>query len=168
LPVNSIVPIYAHSTAAALAYAVDTRVNGKTGFIDIGGGTVDVSILDLEDGLYQTLSTTGNADLGGIDMDERVADWLAAEFEGAARVNALQKSESLVVPKGPIEGVGGSDSSPRSAEADQIIRQISLAFLVQLEGPNQATAILEIERLARDESLKGLKDPTPGNFVGVF
>ena len=69
-------------TAAALAYGIDKDANDKKVLIyDLGGGTFDVSILDIGDGVFQVLSTSGNNKLGGDDFDQKVIDFLVAEFK---------------------------------------------------------------------------------------
>ncbi len=68
-------------TAAALAYGVDKEAEQKVMVYDLGGGTFDVSILDIGDGVFEVLSTSGNNRLGGDDFDERIINYLAAEFK---------------------------------------------------------------------------------------
>ena len=67
-------------TAAALAYGVDKETEQKVMVYDLGGGTFDVSILDIGDGVFEVLSTSGNNRLGGDDFDERIINYLADEF----------------------------------------------------------------------------------------
>lgn len=68
-------------TAAALAYGLDKDANDKIMVYDLGGGTFDVSILELGDGVFEVKSTNGNNHLGGDDFDQKVIDWMAAEFK---------------------------------------------------------------------------------------
>ncbi len=68
-------------TAAALAYGVDKEEEQKIMVYDLGGGTFDVSILDLGDGIIEVLATNGNTHLGGDDFDKCVMDYLVAEFK---------------------------------------------------------------------------------------
>ncbi len=67
-------------TAAALAYGMDKDVNQKIMVYDLGGGTFDVSLLEISDGVFEVLATAGNNRLGGDDFDNRVVDWIADEF----------------------------------------------------------------------------------------
>ncbi|MBQ8495959.1 MAG: molecular chaperone DnaK [Clostridia bacterium] len=68
-------------TAAALAYGIDKDgINQKVMIFDLGGGTFDVSILDIDDGVFEVLATNGNTKLGGDDFDNRIIDWIATEF----------------------------------------------------------------------------------------
>ena len=68
-------------TAAALAYGLDNRENQLIAVYDLGGGTFDISILKLEDGLFEVLSTSGDTYLGGEDFDKRIMDWLIDSFK---------------------------------------------------------------------------------------
>ena len=67
-------------TAAALAYGMDKEVNQKIMIYDLGGGTFDVSLLEISDGVFEVLATAGNNRLGGDDFDKRIIDWMAEEF----------------------------------------------------------------------------------------
>ena len=68
-------------TAAALAYGVDKETEQKVMVYDLGGGTFDVSILDIGDGVLEVLATAGNNHLGGDDFDKRIMDWMVQEFK---------------------------------------------------------------------------------------
>jgi molecular chaperone DnaK len=68
-------------TAAALAYGLDKDASGKIAVFDLGGGTFDVSILELGDGVFEVLSTNGDTKLGGEDFDNRIMEFLAEEFK---------------------------------------------------------------------------------------
>jgi molecular chaperone DnaK len=68
-------------TAAALAYGLDKKKDEKIAVFDLGGGTFDISILELGDGVFEVKSTNGDTHLGGDDFDQQVMDWLADEFK---------------------------------------------------------------------------------------
>ncbi len=68
-------------TAAALAYGLDRKADEKIAVYDLGGGTFDVSILDVGDGVFEVKSTNGDTFLGGDDFDQRIIDWVADEFK---------------------------------------------------------------------------------------
>jgi molecular chaperone DnaK len=74
-------------TAAALAYGLDKEHDQTVLVFDLGGGTFDVSILELGEGVFEVKSTAGNTHLGGDDWDERVMDWLVSEFKNAHGVD---------------------------------------------------------------------------------
>ena len=67
-------------TAAALAYGMDKEESQKIMVFDLGGGTFDVSLLDISDGVFEVLATAGNNKLGGDDFDERIVNWMAETF----------------------------------------------------------------------------------------
>lgn len=68
-------------TAASLAYGLDKKKDEKIAVFDLGGGTYDISILEIGDGVFEVKSTNGDTHLGGEDFDQRVIDWLATEFK---------------------------------------------------------------------------------------
>ncbi|MCB2202122.1 molecular chaperone DnaK [bacterium] len=68
-------------TAAALAYGLDKKKHGKVAVYDLGGGTFDISILELSEGVFEVLSTNGDTHLGGDDFDKRIIDWMIEEFK---------------------------------------------------------------------------------------
>ena len=74
-------------TAAALAYGMDKESDQKIMIYDLGGGTFDVSILDIGDGAFEVLATAGDTRLGGDDFDQRIMDYLVAEFQKAEGIN---------------------------------------------------------------------------------
>lgn len=80
-------------TAAALAYGLDKKKNEKVAVFDFGGGTFDVSILDVGDGVFEVLSTNGDTHLGGDDVDEILIDFIAEEF---------RKKEGIDIRKDPM------------------------------------------------------------------
>ncbi len=67
-------------TAAALAYGMDKEIEQKIMIYDLGGGTFDVSLLEISDGVFEVLATAGNNRLGGDDFDNRIIDWIAEQF----------------------------------------------------------------------------------------
>ena len=68
-------------TAAALAYGMDKEANQKIMVFDLGGGTFDVSLLEIDDGVFEVLATNGDTRLGGDDFDERIIEWMADKFQ---------------------------------------------------------------------------------------
>ena len=74
-------------TAAALAYGIDKENDQKVMVYDLGGGTFDVSIIEMGDGVQEVLATAGNNRLGGDDFDQRVIDWIVAEFKKAEGID---------------------------------------------------------------------------------
>ncbi len=83
-----VVRIINEPTASCLAYGLDKTEKNETVLVwDLGGGTFDVSILELGDGIFQVKSTAGNARLGGDDWDQRIMDWLVDEFRKASQID---------------------------------------------------------------------------------
>ncbi|PYS86113.1 MAG: molecular chaperone DnaK [Acidobacteria bacterium] len=74
-------------TAAALAYGFGKSKTEKVAVYDLGGGTFDISILEINDGVFEVLSTSGNTFLGGEDFDQRIIDWLVQTFQGESGID---------------------------------------------------------------------------------
>ncbi|MBZ5551948.1 MAG: molecular chaperone DnaK [Acidobacteriia bacterium] len=77
-----VVRIINEPTAAALAYGLDKKHVSKIAVFDLGGGTFDISILELSQGIFHVLATNGDTHLGGDDIDKRLVEWVYSEFEG--------------------------------------------------------------------------------------
>ncbi|MGD0400675.1 MAG: molecular chaperone DnaK [Syntrophobacteraceae bacterium] len=77
----NILRIINEPTAASLAYGLDKKKDEKIAVFDLGGGTYDISILEIGEGVFEVKSTNGNTHLGGEDFDQRIIDWLATEFK---------------------------------------------------------------------------------------
>src|SRR5690349_9082763 len=82
-------------TAAALAYGLDKKKDEKIAVFDLGGGTFDISILELGEGVFQVKSTNGDTHLGGDDFDQRVIDWLAEEFKKQEGIDLRRDAMAL-------------------------------------------------------------------------
>ncbi|SMC49556.1 molecular chaperone DnaK [Sporomusa malonica] len=82
-------------TAAALAYGLDKKKNETIVVFDLGGGTFDVSILDVADGVFEVKATNGDTNLGGDDFDKAVVDWLVAEFKKDNGIDLLKDKQAL-------------------------------------------------------------------------
>ncbi len=114
-------------TAAALAYGLDKKNSTeKIAVYDLGGGTFDISILELGDGVFEVKSTNGDTHLGGDDLDQRVIDWIAQEFEGAEGIDlrqdamALQRlKEAAEKAKCELSGSGSTEINLPFITADQ-------------------------------------------------
>ena len=82
-------------TAASLAYGLDKKANETILVFDLGGGTFDVSILDVGEGLFEVKSTAGDSHLGGDDFDQKIIDWLANEFMKEHGIDLRKDSKAL-------------------------------------------------------------------------
>ena len=150
-------------TAAALAYGLDKLENDEKVLVyDLGGGTFDVSILELGDGVFEVLSTNGDTHLGGDDFDEKVIDWLAENFKNEHGVDLKADKLALQRLKDAAETAKKTLSSANEA-------QIDLPFITATnEGPlhiqttltraqfNQLTA--DLVKRAEEPVRNALKD----------
>ena len=113
-------------TAAALAYGIDKEADQKIMVYDLGGGTFDVSIIEMGDGVQEVLATAGNNRLGGDDFDQRIIDWLADEFRADQGIDlrgdkmAMQRlKEAAEKAKIELSGVTTSNISLPFITADE-------------------------------------------------
>ena len=150
-------------TAAALAYGLDKLENDEKVLVyDLGGGTFDVSILELGDGVFEVLSTNGDTHLGGDDFDQKVIDWLADNFKAENGVDLKADKLALQRLKDAAETAKKTLSSANEA-------QIDLPFITATnEGPlhiqttltraqfNQLTA--DLVKRAEEPVRSALKD----------
>ena len=135
-------------TAAALAYGLDKQEKTQTVLVyDLGGGTFDVSILELGDGVFEVKSTSGNNKLGGDDFDERIMDWMVKEFKKESGVDLSSDKMAMQRVKDAAEKAKKDLSGMSSTE-------ISLPFISQGEdGPihlNMNLTKAKFEDLIRD------------------
>ncbi|MFZ2490890.1 MAG: molecular chaperone DnaK [Thermoanaerobaculia bacterium] len=134
-------------TAAALAYGLDHKKNQLIAVYDLGGGTFDISILKLEDGLFEVLSTSGDTYLGGEDFDRRIMDWLMDHFKKETGLDLREDRMALQRLKEAAE----------RAKCDLSIEQetrITLPFIsADSNGPKHLNAVLtrrEFEKMVAD------------------
>ena len=115
-------------TAAALAYGLDKKgVDQKIVVFDFGGGTHDVSILELGDGVFEVLATDGDTHLGGDDVDNAIIDWLASEFKNDEGIDLKQDPMALQRLKEAAEKAKIELSSTTSTE-------INLPYIMPVDG----------------------------------
>lgn len=141
-------------TAAALAYGIDKEDDQKVMVYDLGGGTFDVSIIEMGDGVQEVLATAGNNRLGGDDFDQRIIDWLASEFQKAEGIDlrgdkmAMQRLKEAA-EKSKIELSGVTSST------------ISLPFITaDATGPKHLE--MTLSRAKFNELTKDLVEATMG------
>jgi len=117
-------------TAAALAYGLDKQDKNQTVLVyDLGGGTFDVSILELGDGVFEVKSTSGNNHLGGDDFDERVMDYIVSEFK-------KETSVDLTKDKMAMQRVKDAAEKAKKDLSGMTTTEISLPFISQgTDGP---------------------------------
>ena len=135
-------------TAAALAYGLDKQGSDQRILVfDLGGGTFDVSILDLADGVFEVLSTSGDNHLGGDDWDQRVIDWMADKFQQENGVDLRQDPMALQRLKEAAENAKKELSAAQQST-------INLPFITMNQsGPlhlNYTLTRAEFEKITRD------------------
>ena len=132
-------------TAASLAYGLDKKTEEKVAVFDLGGGTFDISILELGDGVFEVKATNGDTHLGGDDFDEVIIDWLVDEFQKENGVNLRQDPMALQRLKEAAEKAKCELSSSQSSE-------LNLPFITaDATGPKHLTQTLtraKLEQLA--------------------
>ena len=139
-------------TAAALAYGVDKEASQKVMVFDLGGGTFDVSILDISDGVFEVLATAGNNRLGGDDFDERVMNWMAETFKAENGIDLRQDKMALQRLKEAAEKAKIELSGMTTSE-------INLPFITaDATGPKHFNATLT--RAKFDDLTRDLVDAT--------
>ncbi len=118
-------------TAAALAYGLDKKkADSKVAVFDLGGGTFDISILELGDGVFEVKSTNGDTHLGGDDFDHKIIDWLAGEFMKDYNVDLRKDAMALQRLKEAAEKAKIELSSSNSTE-------INLPYIMPIDGVPQ-------------------------------
>lgn len=142
-------------TAASLAYGIDKVDDAhKILVYDLGGGTFDVSILDLGDGVFEVLSTNGNTRLGGDDFDQRIVKWIAEEFKKSNGIDLTQDKMSLQRLKDSAEAAKIELSSATTA-------QINLPFITSdATGPKHIN--MSLSRAKFNELTGDLVQATKG------
>jgi molecular chaperone DnaK len=145
-------------TAAALAYGLNKNAKGQfVAVYDLGGGTFDISILEMAEGLFQVRATGGDTFLGGEDFDQRVIDWLIAEFERETHIDLKQDRMALQRLKEAAEKAKCELSSAQQTE-------IVLPFIsADASGPKHLNTVLtrqKYESLTDDLIEKTIKPCT--------
>jgi molecular chaperone DnaK len=134
-------------TAASLAYGLDKRADETIAVYDLGGGTFDISILELGEGTFQVKSTNGDTHLGGDDFDQRVMDWLCDEFKKDQGIDLRQDKMALQRLKEAAEKAKTELSTVQQTE-------VNLPFITaDASGPkhlNIALTRAKLEQLVMD------------------
>lgn len=130
-------------TAASLAYGVDKKLNATIGVYDLGGGTFDISILDIKNGVFQVLSTCGNTRLGGDDIDRRLIDFLLSHI--AAGGGGDQSGNLMVLSR-----IREEAEKAKCALSFQEEVEISMPFLTTSFSFKYKLTRKEFEEIVRD------------------
>jgi molecular chaperone DnaK len=144
-------------TAAALAYGLDKEAKDQTVLVfDLGGGTFDVSVLEIGDGVFEVKSTSGNTHLGGDDWDQRIIDWLVTEFKNTEGVDLSADKMAVQRLKEAAEKAKIELSSVQET-------QINLPFITATsEGPKHLD--VKLTRSKFNELTHDLVDACKGPF----
>ncbi|MCC6800948.1 MAG: molecular chaperone DnaK [Anaerolineae bacterium] len=128
-------------TASSLAYGIDKKNDETIAVYDLGGGTFDISILDVSEGLIEVRSTNGDTFLGGDDFDERIIDWLATEFKKEQGIDLRSDRQALQRLKEAAENAKKELSTTMQAE-------INLPFITaDASGPKHLNMTLSRAKL---------------------
>jgi molecular chaperone DnaK len=140
-----VIRIINEPTAAALAYGFGKKVDGKVVVFDLGGGTFDVSILDITNGVFEVVATAGDTFLGGEDYDKRLVDWLVQGFAKEHKVDLRSDAMAMQRLKDAAEKAKCDLSSVRETE-------INLPFIIST-GRNQAFHLHRVVTRSKLEEL---------------
>ena len=142
-------------TAAALSYGLKNSTGGYVAVYDLGGGTFDISILEMNEGLFQVKATGGDTYLGGEDFDQRIIDWLISEFQRETQIDLKEDRMALQRLKEAAEKAKCELSTAQQTE-------IVLPFIsADASGPRHLNTVLTREQYEEltDELLKRTIDP---------
>ncbi len=130
-------------TAACLAYGLDKKKEGIIAVYDLGGGTFDISILEVREGVFNVLSTNGNTFLGGNDFDARIMDWLIEEFKKENEIDLTQDKMAL-------QRIKEASEKAKKDLSYVLETEINLPFIYSDEsGPKHLSKILTREKLEK-------------------
>ncbi|MFL5687468.1 MAG: molecular chaperone DnaK, partial [Chloroflexota bacterium] len=141
-------------TASALAYGLDKKGDEKIAVYDLGGGTFDISILELGEGVFEVKATNGDTHLGGDDFDQRVIDWLLAEFKKDQGIDLAKDQQALQRLKEAAEKAKIELSTTASTE-------INLPYITaDATGPKHL--VVSLTRAKLDDLVADLVQKTAG------
>jgi molecular chaperone DnaK len=146
-----VVRIINEPTAASLAYGLDKAgKNQKILVFDLGGGTLDVTLMDFGEGVFEVMSTSGDTQLGGTDMDNAVTEWIAAEFQKESGVNI--RSDKMAMQR-----VRDAAEKAKIELSSTMETQVNLPFLTATnEGPKHLA--LPLTRAKLEELVRPIVD----------
>ena len=147
-------------TASALAYGLDKKHDEKIAVYDLGGGTFDISILELGEGVFEVKATNGDTHLGGDDFDQRVIDWLLAEFKKDQGIDLSKDQQALQRLKEAAEKAKIELSSTTSTE-------INLPYITaDASGPKHL--VVNLSRAKLEDLVRDLIEKTKGPVLAAI
>lgn len=114
-------------TAASLAYGLDKKANETILVFDLGGGTFDVSVLDVGDGVFEVKSTAGDSHLGGDDFDQKIVEWLSAEFKRDNGIDLAQQKDA-------VQRLREAAERAKIELSSQVNTQINLPYITAVDN----------------------------------
>jgi molecular chaperone DnaK len=150
-----VVRIINEPTAASLAYGLDKAgKNQKILVFDLGGGTLDVTLMEFGDGVFEVLATSGDTQLGGTDMDNAITDWVVAEFQKDSGVNV--RGDKMAMQR-----VRDAAEKAKIELSSTVETQINLPFLTATQdGPKHLA--LQVSRAKLEELVRPIVDRCRG------
>ena len=147
-------------TASALAYGLDKKGDEKIAVYDLGGGTFDISILELGEGVFEVKATNGDTHLGGDDFDQRIIDWLLAEFKKDQGIDLAKDQQALQRLKEAAEKAKIELSTTASTE-------INLPYVTaDATGPKHL--VVTLTRAKMEDLVADLVEKTKGPVVAAL
>ena len=147
-------------TASALAYGLDKKNDEKIAVYDLGGGTFDISILELGEGVFEVKATNGDTHLGGDDFDQRVIEWLLAEFKKDQGIDLRSDQQALQRLKEAAEKAKIELSSTMSTE-------INLPYITaDAAGPKHL--VMTLSRAKLEDLVGDLIEKTKGPVLAAL
>ena len=147
-------------TASALAYGLDKKGDEKIAVYDLGGGTFDISILELGEGVFEVKATNGDTHLGGDDFDQRVIDWLLAEFKKDQGIDLAKDQQALQRLKEAAEKAKIELSSTATTE-------INLPYITaDATGPKHL--VISLTRAKLEDLVADLVEKTKGPVLAAM
>ncbi len=147
-------------TASALAYGLDKKHDEKVAVYDLGGGTFDISILELGEGVFEVKATNGDTHLGGDDFDQKVIEWLLAEFKKDQGIDLARDQQALQRLKEAAEKAKIELSSTSSTE-------INLPYITaDASGPKHL--VMTLSRAKLEDLVSSLVESTKGPVLAAL
>src|SRR5512141_496595 len=148
-------------TASALAYGLDKKGDEKIAVYDLGGGTFDISILELGEGVFEVKATNGDTHLGGDDFDQRVIDWLLAEYKKDQGIDLAKDQQALQRLKDAAEKAKIELSTTMSTE-------INLPYITVDAERNPKHLVMTLTRAKLEDLVADLIEKTKGPVVAAL
>src|SRR3989441_3273227 len=141
-------------TAAALAYGLDKKGEGKICVLDLGGGTFDVTLMEMGEGVFEVISTSGDTALGGMDMDNALVNWIVSEFKAESGTDVSKDRQAM-------QRIRDAGEKAKIELSSTLETTINLPFLAQ-----KADKPLHLEKRFTRAKLEELIEPVLSRLEG--